>query len=227
MMFSYRAHARTLLTALSLTALVGSAAGCDDPAEPAVDAFTPRVDAGVTTEPDAGPAADPDAGPVADPDAGPVADPDAGPVVIASEVTLTYGDESVVLDRTYLGFASTDGVRSGIYLELSRNHNDVCPSETAPTPDQIITVDAIALTAPGTVNTGIEARFFDFEGLLRDELRPAFAESATVTLSTLDESAGVATGEIELHFEGGGSAIGTFHALHCPSLDVDSADDDD
>ncbi|MFO0713644.1 MAG: hypothetical protein U0353_27575 [Sandaracinus sp.] len=196
--------------ALACSALALGLAGCPGPiiepdAETGHDAGTREPDAAVPTD--------------ASTDAG-LSTGDAGSG--GTSVLLTEGAMSATLDRAFLGYERTGTEITALYVELSRGADGACPSETSPVPQQIITVDHIALTAPGTVTEadGVAARFFDFEGTLRMEIAPANSTSASVEVTALDLVAGTADATISLVFDDGGTAAGSFHATHCDSLDV-------
>ena len=218
--------ARTLLPLLF--PVLALACGDDDSTD--LDAST-GVDSGVEmdagTDEDAGSetdaGTDEDAG--SEMDAG--ADEDAGSEMdagmadggITTGGTLSYGGTTVDLDRMFFGRGVNDGAEV-LYFELSRVGDDSCPSETAPVPNQIITVDGFPgrVVGTGTFADGIRANFFDFEGTFLEGFAPAMATDATVEVLAI--SAEEATVTFDITFDEG-TAMGTFVALHCDSLDTE------
>ena len=146
------------------------------------------------------------------------AENDAGSGTTSSG-SLTYRGNTVQLDRMLFGLDRIDD-GDGLYFELYRGGRDECPSETSETPDQVITLSGFAGREPATRTfaDGVRANFFDFEGLLRDEIVPAMATDATVEVLTI--SAEEATVTFDITFDEG-TAMGTFVALHCDSLDTE------
>ena len=160
-------RARRTLVGIAVSVLL---AGCTD-AAPAVDAAT--LDA-ATFDAASFDAATLDAATPADagaPDAG----ADGG--VATVDVTLTYRGHTEALARAQFGYARTAGTITGLYFELARGGAAQCPSDTSPTPDQVVIVDGFAGSAPAarTEADGVRVSFFDFEGTFRDEVAPASA----------------------------------------------------
>ena len=137
----------------------------------------------------------------------------------ATAVTLTYRGHTETVPHALFGYARTGGVITEVYFELSRGGDDGCPTESSATPDQILTVSGYLGVELGTQDMGLAVSFFDFEGTLREEIAPAMSTAATIELETLDEEAGTASGVIDVTFDEG-SAVGTFAAIHCDSLDT-------
>ncbi|GAB4202727.1 MAG: hypothetical protein OHK0013_16290 [Sandaracinaceae bacterium] len=71
---------------------------------------------------------------------------------------------------------------------------------------------------PGAEDTGLDVRFFDFEGRLREEVAPDTATAASVEITAIDVGSGTVEGTVRFTF-GDGSATGTFRATQCVSLD--------
>ena len=188
-------------------------AGCGDPA--------PGVDAAVA---DAGPpdAATPDAADAAI--AGDASAPDAGADggVGAVDVTLAYRGHTEPLARAQFGYARTAGAITGLYFELARGGSAECPSDTSPTPDQVVIVDGFVGSEPATRTEadGVRVSFFDFEGTFRDEVAPASASTARLEVVAIDVGAGTAEATLSATFDEG-SVEGTFVATHCDSFDVE------
>jgi hypothetical protein len=145
--------------------------------------------------------------------------PDAPPVG-GTNVPMTYRTGTGTFDRAFMGYVSetVGGPPTGLYFELSRGADDACPSETSPVPQQILTVDGFASVVPGAQESGLEVRFFDFEGIFRSEIAPDTASAARVEITAIDLGAGTAEGSVAFTFADG-SASGTFRATHCASLD--------
>lgn len=187
-------------------------AACDSqPASP--DAFVATDTALVA---DAGPGDDAGS-PPADDAATPPTD---APMAAGTSVPMTYRMGTGTFDRAFMGYVSetAGGPPTGLYFELSRGADDACPSETSPVPQQILTVDGFASVVPGAQESGLEVRFFDFEGIFRSEIAPDTATAARVELTAIDLGAGTAEGSVAFTFAEG-SASGTFRATHCASLD--------
>ncbi len=186
-------------------------AACD-PQPAATDAFVGR-DAGVTSD---APAMGDDAPSASD---APASASDA-PSAAGTSVPMTYRTGMGTFDRAFMGYVSetVGGPPIGLYFELSRGADDACPSATSPTPAQILTVDGFASAVPATQTDGLNVRFFDFEGIFREEVAPDVASPARVEVTTLDLTAGTAEGNVMFTFADG-SAAGSFRATHCDSLD--------
>lgn len=185
-------------------------AGCD-PQPVATDAFAAR---------DAGAASD---APVTTDDAPSASDAFAAsdaPSAAGTNVPMTYRTGTGTFDRAFMGYVSetVGGPPIGLYFELSRGADDACPSATSPTPAQILTVDGFASAVPAAQTDGLSVRFFDFEGIFREEVAPDVASPARVEVTALDLTAGTAEGSVMFTFADG-SAAGTFRATHCASLD--------
>jgi hypothetical protein len=146
-----------------------------------------------------------------------------------SNVVLEYRGKTVTFDRAYFGYRIEGGQRTGLYFEVARGGDGKCPTEASPTPKQIFTIDKIHAAATGTFTKedGVEIRFFDFEGSLR-EVRPDFADISRVEVVTLDTDAGTSTANVEFTFSSDGGtpenrAHGTLSATYCASFDEEVA----
>lgn len=185
-------------------------AGCGDPPAAGIDAGT-VIDA--ATDAARGDAATQDAA---------VLDAGADGAVTALDVTLTYRGHTEALERAQFGYARTEGTITGLYFELARGGSAECPSETSPTPDQVVIVDGFSGAEPATRTEadGVRVSFFDFEGTFRDEIAPAPASAARLEVVSIDVAAGTAEATLSATFDEG-SVEGTFVAAHCDSFDVD------
>lgn len=209
---------------LSLTSLLLLSA-CDSqpaPGDAGRDAHASEVDAFATTTEDAFSASDAftsvDAFTASDALSADAFSATDAPSAAGTNVALTYRANTGTFDRAFMGYVRTGDAITGLYFELSRGADDACPSETSPVPQQIITVDGFAPAAPAAQTTGINARFFDFEGSFRDEVPPDAPTMSRVEVTALDTTAGTAEGNVMFTFEDG-TASGSFRATHCDSLD--------
>jgi len=141
------------------------------------------------------------------------------PSTPGTSVSMTYATQTGTFDRAFMGYVRTGGAITGLYFEFSRGADDVCPSATSPTPQQVITIDGFSHGMPAAQTTGIMARFFDFEGLFRTEIAPDAPTMSRVEVTAIDTTAGTAEGNVSFTFERG-SATGSFCATHCDSLDA-------
>jgi hypothetical protein len=137
-------------------------------------------------------------------------------------VLLTYRDGSAELPLAYLGYQRSGDTITELYVELSNMEEPGCPSADSPIPDQLMTVSGFAGADPATrtFDDGVRVSFFDFAGTLRDEIEPAAATAATVTVTAHDEGAGTAEATVNVTFGDDGSAVGSLVATHCDSLDT-------
>jgi hypothetical protein len=137
-------------------------------------------------------------------------------------VMLTYRGNSAVFERARFGYSRSAGEITGVYFEIARENSTECPTETSPTPNQLLIVHGFSSTMPGvrTEDDGIRVSFFDFEGTFRHEVMPASATAVRLELIALDSAVGTADAMLSATFEEG-SVDGTFTATHCDSLDAD------
>ncbi len=142
------------------------------------------------------------------------------PAAAGTNVPMTYRTGTGTFDRAFMGYVSdtVGGPPTGLYFEISRGADDACPSATSPTPAQILTVDGFASAVPAAQTDGLEVRFFDFEGIFREEIAPDVATAARLEVTAIDLGAGTAEGSVMFSFADG-TAAGTFRATHCDSLD--------
>lgn len=138
------------------------------------------------------------------------------------DVVLTYREQSAIFERARFGYSRSGGEDIGLYFEIARENNTECPTQTSPTPNQLLVIRGFSGTTPGTHTEadGLQLSFFDFEGTFRDEVMPASATAERLELIALDPAAGTANARLSATFEEG-SVEGTFTATHCDSLDAD------
>lgn len=137
-------------------------------------------------------------------------------------VVLSYRGSTAQMALGYLGFQRSGDTITELYFELSNMAEPGCPSDTSPIPPQLFTISGFTGAEPATRTfaDGVRVNFFDFEGTLREEIEPAAATAASLTVTSLDVEAGTATVDLDLTFGEDGTAVGSFSATHCDSLDA-------
>lgn len=153
-------------------------------------------------------------------DASASADPDAA---AGDGLALTYRGGTAELPLAYLGYVRSGDTITQLYFEVSNMEVPGCPTAESPIPPQLFTVSGFAGGEPATrtYDDGVRVAFFDFAGTLREEIEPASATDATLTVTELDVEAGVAHATATFTFGADGSATGSFVATHCDSLDTE------
>jgi hypothetical protein len=153
-------------------------------------------------------------------DASAADDPDAA---AGDGLLLSYRDGTAELALAYLGYVRSGDAITQLYFEVSNMEVPGCPDETSPIPPQLFTISGFPGGEPAThtYGDGVRVAFFDFVGTLREEIEPASATDATLTVTELDVDGGVAHVTADITFGTDGDATGTFVATHCDSLDTE------